>query len=102
VYQQALAACPGCDDALLWNADGEVTESTIANLVYRLEGQLYTPPVSCGLLPGTLRGQVLAHGAEQENVEERVLKLDELPACGELWLINSVRGWRRAILSATD
>ena len=101
VYQDALVACPGCDDVLLWNERREVTETTIANLVYRLGGRLYTPPVSCGLLPGTLRGHVLAVKPAQGRVLERVLTLDELPACQELWLINSVRGWRRAVLAST-
>jgi para-aminobenzoate synthetase/4-amino-4-deoxychorismate lyase len=88
VYQRALAEAPGAQDALLFNERGEVTESTIANLVYELDGGRYTPPVECGLLPGTQRLELLAQG----QVQERALRLDELPRCTRLWLVNSVRG----------
>ena len=33
LYEQAKSQAPGVDDVLLWNARGEMTESTIANLV---------------------------------------------------------------------
>ena len=35
VYERALAGRPGCDEVILWNEEGEVTEATIANLVVR-------------------------------------------------------------------
>jgi len=52
---------------------------------------LWTPPVECGLLAGTFRGQLLERGATRE----RRLRLADLQAAKEVWLINSVRGWRR-------
>ena len=94
-YQEALAACPSCDDVVLWNERREVTETCIANLVYQLNGQLFTPPAACGLLPGTLRARLLAQG----QVQERVLALADLAACEKLFVINSVRGWQEAILA---
>lgn len=87
-YDEALEACPGVDDVLLWNADGEVTEATVANVVYRFDGRLWTPPVSSGLLSGTLRQELL----ERRQIDERVLETTELPSVG-IYLINSVRGW---------
>jgi para-aminobenzoate synthetase/4-amino-4-deoxychorismate lyase len=100
VYQRALAEVPGAQDALLFNERGEVTESTIANLVYELDGARYTPPVECGLLPGTQRAALLAQGA----IQERALRLEELPRCTRLWLVNSVRGMWEVSLgrAATD
>ena len=96
VYQQALEGCPDCDDVLLWNERQEVTETCIANLVYRLEQRLYTPPIASGLLPGTFREQLLQQG----KVDERVLKLSELGSCEGLYVVNSVRRWREAVLKA--
>jgi para-aminobenzoate synthetase / 4-amino-4-deoxychorismate lyase len=93
-YEQALASRPGCDEVLLWNERGEVTEATTANLVARLDGRLVTPPLECGLLPGTMRAALLARG----EIAEAVLPASELRRCDELWLINSVRLWRRAAL----
>jgi len=76
-------------DVLLWNEAGEATEFTIGNLVAEIGGVLWTPPIDCGLLPGTLRAELL----EQGIVQERRLLLDEVRSAPRLWLINSVRGW---------
>ncbi len=92
VYEAARAACPDCEDVILWNPRGEVTESTIANLVVELNGQLYTPPVSSGLLGGVYRGRLLERG----RLKERVILVDELRHADAVYLINSVRGWVRA------
>ncbi len=90
VYDRARQSRPDCDDVLLWNARGEVTESTIANLVARIGGELVTPPVSSGLLAGTFRADLLERG----EIVERVIRVDELRSADALYLINSVQGWR--------
>ena len=90
VYDRARASRPDCDDVLLWNERGEVTESTIANLVVRIGGELVTPPVECGLLAGTFRAELLERG----EIVERVVRVDELPRAESLHLVNSVQGWR--------
>jgi para-aminobenzoate synthetase/4-amino-4-deoxychorismate lyase len=96
LYDAARAACPGCDDVLLWNPDGELTESTVANLVVALDGALVTPPVACGLLPGTFREHLLARG----RLVERVVRREDLARAGGVWLVNSVRGWIRIRIEA--
>ena len=95
VYDTARAARPGADDVLLWNEHGEVTETTIGNIVARADGRLVTPPLACGLLPGTLR----AHLLDQGEIAEQVIRLDQLAGC-ELYRINALRGWERAQLQA--
>ena len=94
VYDQARSQVPGVDDVLLWNKRGEMTESTIANLVVELDGELLTPSLACGLLPGTLRARLVREG----RVKEGVVRKDDLPRCTGLWLVNSVRGWRECVL----
>jgi para-aminobenzoate synthetase/4-amino-4-deoxychorismate lyase len=91
VYEKAKADFPEADDVLLFNERGEVTESTIANVVVDLDGRLVTPPVSCGLLSGTFRDELLAGG----EIEERIITLNDLKRASAVWLINSVRKWRR-------
>jgi para-aminobenzoate synthetase/4-amino-4-deoxychorismate lyase len=93
LYDLARAARPGADDVLLWNERGEATETTIGNLVARIDGRLVTPPLSCGLLPGTLRAWLL----DQGEIVEQVLRLDQL-AGRALYRINALRGWQRAKL----
>jgi len=94
VYERARASRPDCDDVLLWNKRGEVTESTVANLVVRIDGEFVTPPVSCGLLAGTLRAELLERG----EIVEQVITVEDLPRAEALYLINSVQGWREAVL----
>jgi para-aminobenzoate synthetase / 4-amino-4-deoxychorismate lyase len=94
IYEQVQQACPGFDDVILWNEQGELTESCIGNLVVELDGRWYTPPVECGLLAGTYRQWLLAQGA----VEERVIRIKELPNCSRVFLVNSVRQKREAIV----
>ena len=99
VYEAARAACPGFDDVLLFNEKGEVTESTIANIAVDIAGKLSTPPVSCGLLPGTLR----AHLLQQGELVERRITVAELPQCPRIFLFNSVRGmYRVEVVQAKD
>jgi para-aminobenzoate synthetase/4-amino-4-deoxychorismate lyase len=95
VYDQALAGRPGFDEVILWNEEGEVTEATIANVVVRDDSGYWTPPVASGLLPGTFRGHLMERGA----IRERRITVEELRDAREVWLINSVRGWRRCRVS---
>jgi branched-subunit amino acid aminotransferase/4-amino-4-deoxychorismate lyase len=87
VYEQAHR--PDCDDVILWNPAGEVTETTIANLVVEMKFRRVTPPVACGLLPGTLRAELLATG----QIGEARVTLEQLKGAAHFWLVNSVRGW---------
>ncbi len=94
MYNRLLEGCGDCDDVLLWNERGEITETSIANIVVDIGGRLYTPPVECGLLPGTFRAMLLEDGI----ISERVILLSELAGCRHIYLINSVRKWQAAEL----
>jgi para-aminobenzoate synthetase/4-amino-4-deoxychorismate lyase len=96
IYEQAKEGIQGCEDVLLWNKKRELTESTIANIIYELKGEnkKFTPPVSSGLLPGVARTVLLKKG----KIEERVLRIEEVPFISRLWIVNSVRGIKRAML----
>ena len=83
---------------MLWNPAREVTEAITANIVVELDGRRVTPPVGCGLLPGTMRADLLARG---EIFEARVT-VDELVQAPRFWLINSVRGWQRRRSRSAD
>ncbi len=92
-YTAQLEARPDCDDIVFWNEKSEITESSIANVVVSRDGQLFTPPVESGLLAGTFRNQLLAEG----KIKERVITIPEFERANEVFLINSVRKWIRAI-----
>jgi para-aminobenzoate synthetase/4-amino-4-deoxychorismate lyase len=94
-YDVELARCQPCEDVIFWNSRGEVTESTIANLVVFSEGKNWTPPREAGLLAGTFRDELIARG----ELFERTITREELARAGTFSLINSVRGWMPAKLS---
>ncbi|HEU4880917.1 MAG TPA: aminotransferase class IV, partial [Longimicrobium sp.] len=94
-YERRAATRPEADDVLLVNERGELTESAIANLVVRMDGALWTPPLESGLLPGVFRAHLLAAG----EIRERVLHPADLARAEDVWLVNSVRKWRGAVLS---
>ncbi|MEW5735062.1 MAG: aminodeoxychorismate synthase component I [Thermodesulfobacteriota bacterium] len=94
VYEKAKARVPDADDVILVNEKGQATESAIANLAARIRGRLVTPPLSCGLLAGTLREEMIQSG----ELSERVLTPDDLRTADALFLLNSVRGLRPAVL----
>ncbi len=95
VYERALAAHPQADDVVLVNTRGQLTESSRANLAVRLDGQWLTPPLDCGLLPGTFRERLLERG----RLREAVLVRDDLARAEAVAVVNSVRGWMRAVLA---
>jgi para-aminobenzoate synthetase/4-amino-4-deoxychorismate lyase len=88
------ARLPDCDDVILWNPKGEVTEATIANVVVEVGGESLTPPIDCGLLAGTYRAELIARGA----VREAVVTVEQLRSAQRWWLVNSVQERREAVL----
>lgn len=88
VYDAHWTAALRTFDTLLWNERGELTEFTRANLIVRIDGQDFTPPVECGLLNGTERARLVASG----ECAERVLTVKNLSEAEAMFWVNSVRG----------
>jgi 4-amino-4-deoxychorismate lyase len=78
---------PGVDEVLFRNECGNFCEGTITNLFFDIGKGLRTPPVTCGLLPGVLRAELLEHGL----CHEEILQQAELTRA-KLWVGNSLRG----------
>lgn len=97
-YEVRLAERPGFDEVLLVNERGELTEFANGNLVVRIDGVAWTPPIECGLLPGVMRAELLECG----DLRERVLRPDDLARAEGVWRINSVRGWSRIEVSIPE
>ncbi|MEL7060552.1 MAG: chorismate-binding protein [Acidobacteriota bacterium] len=97
-YRRAVERHPEADDVLLWNARGQLTEATRANLVVRRGNAWITPPIACGLLAGTYREELLDRGVLCEDIVRR----DELQHADAVFLVNSLRGWIRVRLAQTD
>lgn len=103
LYEAARASRPECDEVILHNERGELTEATIANIALLLDGELVTPPIESGLLGGTFRDYLLQNPKGFKNpwglpLREKVLTLADLARCEAIYLLNSVRGWETAVL----
>jgi para-aminobenzoate synthetase/4-amino-4-deoxychorismate lyase len=94
LYDDQLRTHPDCYDCIFLNERDEVTEGSYNTIVISLKGELLTPALDCGLLPGVLREDLLEVGATREAV----LTLDDLRAVETIWMVNSVRGWRECII----
>jgi para-aminobenzoate synthetase/4-amino-4-deoxychorismate lyase len=87
---ERLRKTVGCDEVVFVNERGEVCEGSRTNLFLERDGVLLTPPISCGLLAGTLRQDIIEQSSLR--VEERVLSVADLDAAERIFLGNSVRG----------
>ena len=75
------------DDALLFNTEDSVMESSTANVAALIGGKWVTPPLSAGPLPGITRELLI----EWELLIERELIFEELQRCESVALISSLR-----------
>ena len=78
----------GKQEIIYHNAAGELLETSIGNLVLKINGKLYTPPTSLGILPGIYRQHLLERGL----VDEKVLTLKDLAQAEAIYGCNAVRG----------
>ena len=97
VYANAESEIVDCDDVVLWNINGEVTEGTFLNIAIEENGQWITPPVNSGLLAGIMRQRLLDSG----EIKERVITIDELKKTKKIRVFNSVRGVCDAVLKTS-
>lgn len=101
-YQQSILAvqraeAEGFNDILWTNTEGEITESSVANVfLIARDGDLVeiaTPPATSGILLGITR-ETIMHllTRAQIPVREQVVFADELPRFDEAFICSSVRG----------
>jgi len=82
----------GCDEALLLNERGEVSECTSANLFMVRDGEVLTPPLDSGCLPGVTR-EILLEIAPVEGIaiREETLRLEDLMGAAEVFITSTTR-----------
>lgn len=77
----------GADEVIYLNEKGELAEGSRTSIFLARDGILLTPPLEAGLLPGTLRAELIASG----RAREARLTLADIEG-GKVLLGNSVRG----------
>lgn len=94
MYDDAAARFPDADDVVSVNDRGEAVETTIGNLLVRLDGRWLTPSLDAGCLPGVGRAVLLDEGA----IQEAAISVDRLLQAEAIEVVNAVRGRRAAIV----
>ena len=77
----------GEQEIIYHTTDGKLLETSIGNLILKMDGKLYTPPSQLGLLPGIYRQHLLENG----QVEEKVLTVEDLKQAEVIYGCNAVR-----------
>jgi len=75
-------------ETVFLNENGELCEGSFTSLFIEKEGQLFTPHLSAGLLPGILRAQFIESG----KAREATLTVKDLLSADKVYLGNSLRG----------
>lgn len=82
----------GLDDCLVLNSRDRLADSTIANLFYVQDGQLFTPPLSEGGVAGVMRRYLIEKlPSAGFRIEEKAVTTTDLLAAEEVFLTNALR-----------
>lgn len=87
VVALAHAHRAGASEALFLNTAGQVCEGASTNVIVSINGDLVTPPLSSGCLPGITRELAM----EWCGVREADISLDDLVAADEVLITSSTR-----------
>ena len=98
VYEEARRDCAANTDVILINERDEITETTITNIAVFRDGQWITPALSCGLLPGVLRAELLSRG----EIVEGIIHPEDLHSSDPIRCFNALRGIFEAELLSSD
>ena len=79
------AKAEGFDEAIRLNEQGEIASACLANVFWKRNGEIFTPPPETGCLKGTTRDYVL----ENLKVVEKKAELDELFSADEIFLTSA-------------
>ena len=83
------------NDAILLNADGNIADATIANVFIVSNGHIKTPALTEGPVAGVMRRFLVKQlKANNYEVEEGVVSVNELQNANEIWLTNAIYGIR--------
>lgn len=82
------ARLAGADEPLFYNTRGELCETATANVFLVKGGAIFTPPLTSGCLPGTMRQRVM----QQVDVTEGDLTEADVASADEVFLTSAIRG----------
>ena len=91
IIEQRSASARGFDEVLFLNTAGHVCEGCRANIFWIKDGRVFTPALSCGILPGIIRRKTTdLCFSLNVPVSEGSFGLDELRCADEIFLTSSL------------
>lgn len=88
LFEKRRAKAAGIDEPVFLNMRGELCEGATTNLFFVKDGEIFTPPVESGLLPGIMREYVMRH----YPVTERIIVPHDVQEFEEMFVTNSLLG----------
>ena len=88
ILEKRAAAKAGMNERIFLNTEGQICEGTVSNIFFVQNGHMFTPALSCGLLPGIMREYLLEH----YNIEETEICPEQLEDYEECFVTNSLMG----------
>ena len=88
LQERARANKKGFFEVIFLNKKEELAEGSLSNIFILKNKKLYTPPVSAGLLAGTLRQDLI----NKKKVREKTIYLKDILCADKIYIGNSVRG----------
>jgi branched-chain amino acid aminotransferase len=88
-----FARSRGAGEAIFKNTAGQLCEGTGSNLFIVVDGDIYTPPLNSGCLPGITRELVLECAADAGiHIHESPLYMEDLQNAEEVFITSTMRG----------
>ena len=81
----------GYFDIIFLNEKDEVTEGSITNIYIKKNKIIFTPPIECGLLNGTIRRNMI----KKNNVQEKILTLEDIYSADIIYISNAIIGLKK-------
>lgn len=88
IMEKRFAQVLNVDEMLFLNTNDEICECTTCNIFFMKEEHIFTPKLSCGLLPGIIRNYI----CKTYNVQEVVITPSQIADFDECFVTNSLMG----------
>lgn len=88
----------GYNEAIFLNTEGFISEGAVSNIFFIENGVIYTPKISCGLLPGIIRQFVLQNSVDMGfKIQEGEFTLNRIMEAEGVFITNSVMGIMKVV-----
>lgn len=88
ILEKRRAKAEGIQEPIFLNTRGELAEGATSNVFFVKDGEIFAPPLSCGMLPGILRQYLY----ETYSIREQVILPEQVAEFQEMFVSNSLLG----------